>query len=116
MSLRDKKYAHLITENNIFAVDNKTGRDESFNGLKEQLFESFFQQQSWNKEMPMKWLRLQADILEKKEQGRKYMALMHLKEIGRSVGMDDTEIESFLKIHNAVGTFLHFDEELPELD
>ena len=60
--------------------------------------------------MPMKWLRLQADILEMKEQGKKYMTSRHLKEIGRSVGMNDTEIESFLKIHNAVGTFLHFDD------
>ena len=111
MSLREKKYAPFVTEDNIFAIDNKTGRDESFYDLKEQLFESFFQQQSWNKEMPMKWLRLQADILEMKEQGEKYMTMMNLKELGGNVGMDNTEIESFLKTHNAVGTFLHFNYE-----
>ena len=35
ISLKEMKYAHYITEDKIFAVDNKTGRDESFHGLKE---------------------------------------------------------------------------------
>ena len=113
-SLRKKKYAHLITEDKIFAVDNKTGKDESFHCLKEHLFDSFFQQESWNKTMPVKWLRLQAEILESKEEGKKYMSSSSLEELGRSVGMDAAEIKSFLKMHNAVGTFLHFNKEPKE--
>ena len=66
-SLKDKKYKYLVTEEDIFAIDNKTGREETFQRLKEKLFESFSQQQSWNKTMPLKWLLLQADILEKKD-------------------------------------------------
>ena len=30
--------------------------------------------------MPMKWLRLQVDVLAMKEQGKKYMTFMDLKE------------------------------------
>ena len=109
-SLRKKSYACLITEDKIFAVDNKTGKDESFHCLKEHLLNSFSQQESWNKTMPVKWLRLQADIFEKKEEGKNYMSSSSLEELGRSVGMVDAEIESFLDMHNEVGTFLHFDE------
>ena len=110
-SLKDKKYKYLLTEHGIFAIDNKTGREETFQRLKEQLFESFSPQQSWNKTMPIKWLLLQADILEKKEEGRKYMTLKQLEEMGGTIAMDGTDIKSFLKIHNAVGTFLRFDDE-----
>ena len=44
MSLIKKKYVHFITEDNIFAVDNKTGKEESFFSLNEQLVKNFFQQ------------------------------------------------------------------------
>ena len=118
-SLKRKEYkshAHLVTEDKIFAIDNKTGKQETFQTLKEQLFESFTQQQSWNKKpMPIKWLLHQANLLEKKEDGQKYITLMHLEEMGRSIGMDPTEVKSFLKMHNVVETFLHFNDE-PQQD
>ena len=113
-SLEEKRYGCLITKDKIFAVDNKTGKDEGFDELKKCLFNSFEQQQSWRKPMPMKWLQLQAEILEEKEKGTGYMHFTELKELGRSIGMNDTDIQSFLKIHHAVGTFLHFGEKPQE--
>ena len=112
-SLKEKTYRCLITKDKIFAVDNKTGKDESFDELKKCLFNSFDQQQSWGKPMPMKWLQLQAEILEEKEKGTGYMHFTKLSELGRSVG-NDTDIQSFLTIHHAVGTFLHFVEKPQE--
>ena len=110
-SLREKKYSHLVKKNDIFAIDNKTGTEETFQKLKKRCFESLSQQQTWNKTMPLKWLLLEADILEKKEEGQKYMTLKQMEESGKSVGMDSNDIKLFLKVHNAVGTFLCFDDE-----
>ena len=113
-SLKESNYAFLLTEEKIFAVDNKTGKEESFQSLREQLFKSFRHQQSWNQTMPVKWLRLQAEIFEKKEKATKFMHIEHLEEMGRSVGMDRTQIKSFLRMHNTVGTFIYFSGELQQ--
>ena len=82
-SLTETKYAYFLTEEKIFAVYNKAGKEESFQSLREQLFKSFRHQQSWNQTMPVKWLRLQAEILEKKEKATKFMHIDHLEEMGR---------------------------------
>ena len=101
------KHRCIFKEDNMFTVDNKTGREEMFEDLRQKLYDSFKEQESWGQDMPTKWLQLQSEVLEKE---RKYLNRYELLNMAESIGMSDKEVTAFLNIHNQVGTFLYFGE------
>ena len=106
--VESKPYSDLITEENIYAVDNRSSSDDLFINLKKQLLQNLTQQESWGKKIPTKWLKLEADILESKNREFKWIHLDHVKTMAASVGMENKEVDSFLQIHNNLGNFIHF--------
>ena len=105
-SFEGKPYRGMVEEIQIFEVDNRSGNNQDFMALKDKLFQSFKKQVSWGYKMPTRWLGLQAKILEK---SKNLMEFSTLKEEASKFGLEDVEVESFLKLHNSVGNILYFD-------
>ena len=110
-TLQGKPYAEFIRHDKIYIVDNKNGNADDFQGLRNQLLQNLTSQESWNKEMPTKWLKLEADMMELAERKKvKYLDMTTLQGMASNYGLNDTEIESFLQIHNSLGHFLYFND------
>ena len=106
--LNGKPYSELITQGDIYTVDNNSTDDSIFQNLKKQLLQKLIQQEGWGKKIPIKWLKLEADILERKENETKFISLSQVAEMGTVNGMISEEIESFLRTHNSLGNFIHY--------
>ena len=102
-------YANLITKDNIHLVDNKLGSDKAFQNLRNQLLEYFSRQGSWGKQIPLRWIKLKADMIEKTTKERKgYMPLKSVIAEAKRYRIDEKEIEAFLRIQNTIGDFVYF--------
>ena len=92
-------------------VDNRVEDESDFKRLREQLLEHFKQQKSWGMEMPLCWLKLKVDCLEKsKVKNRKHLNLFEVKELAEKYGMDNRGVLSFLETQNTLGDFIHFSD------
>ena len=72
--------------------------------------QKLFQQESWGKKIPTKWLKLEADIVEDKNRKFKWIHLNRVNKMAASVGIDTEEVQSFLQMHNNLGNFIHFSD------
>ena len=110
MAVQGKPYANLISEENIYTADNKQGNDDDFQKLRNHLLQSFAKQKSWGANIPTRWQKLEADLVEKvSNDKRQYIEMSKLKNMGQLYGMDDADIEAFLKLQTDLGNFLHFE-------
>ena len=67
------------------------------------------QQKSWGAERPVRWLKLEADILEKANEERtKVLRLSDVKVLAEAYAMSEDEIKSFLRFHHTMGDFLYY--------
>ena len=56
--------------------------------------------------MPVSWLKLKADIIEK-SQGTKHMHLSYVTDLAKQYRMSEKDVESFLNIQNIQGDFVY---------
>ena len=110
-SLKGKQYATYVTDENIFPIDNTKEEDVEFEKLRGHLYEMMTKQRSWGMERPLKWVKLEEDIMKRaKEEDKKFLDLSVVKEMASIYNMDDTDIEAFLKFHHIMGDFIYYPE------
>ena len=109
-TLQGNPYARLINKDNIYVVDNKSGIEIEFQTLRNKLFPKLRQQRIWGRQMPVRWMKLKADMIEKSQKEEKLMTLANVIGQGKQYGINDKEIESFLRIENILGHFIHYPE------
>ena len=114
-TLEDTPYAQFLTKDNIYVVDSKSGTDTEFQNLQNSLFPNLSQQSSWGKQVPVRWMKLKADIIEKTlKEDQRFPSLADVIDQARQYGINDKETESFLRIENTFGNLKYFPE--PELN
>ena len=108
-SMEKKSYSKYLSRENIFVVDNKHGEDHVFEELKGKLLKKFTEQKSWGMEKPVKWLRLEADIVEKaKEDSVGYLPRNVVAHIAEPYNMRNDDLEAFLQFHHQLGDFVYY--------
>ena len=122
-TVEGKPYADYISEENIIIVDN-------YEGLRNELFDRMLKQPSWGVKRPIKWLCLEAELLRRTTdegqdkyeselfdyfgtehtsshyQRKPLVLISEVKELASACDMDDSEVESFLQFHHALGDFI----------
>ena len=116
-SIDGKDYANYVTDKNIFVVDNRVEDDSDFERLRDQLLEFFRKQDSWGMEIPLHWLKLKVDCLEKaKAKKLKHLYLFEVKQLAKKYGMSNRDVQSFLQRQNTLGDFIYYsDAELNDI-
>ena len=110
-SIASKPYCHYITKDNIFVIDNRNDSEEDFAKLRKEVLKMITKQRSWEIERPLRWLKLEADILDKaNEQTAKVLQLAEVKSLAETYGINDVELQSFLEFHHSLGDFLYYSE------
>ena len=109
ISMKDKPYSRYITQENIFTIDNKHDGKSDFVQLQNKLFKMIKTQMSWGIKRPVRWLKLEADILEKaKEASVNYLYISEVEQLAKLYGMDGLDLSSFLNFHHSLGDFLYY--------
>ena len=107
--MEDTPYANFLTKENIYVVDSKSGTDTEFQNLQNNLFPNLSQQSIWGKQVPVRWMKLKADIIEKTlKEDKRFLSLADVIGQAKQYGINDKEAESFLKIENTFGNFKCF--------
>ena len=102
-------YANFITESNIHIVDNKFGCDKDFQNLRNQLLQYFSQQGSWGKQMPLRWMKLKAHMIDKTgKEGKGYMPLTSVNAKAKGYSINEKDVQAFLRIQNTIGDFVYY--------
>ena len=110
-----KPYADYISKENIIS--------DSFKDVRVQLFDRIKKLPSWGVKRPIRWVGLEAEILRTTCEAKSYLnvafvghdgygnkpcvLISELKNLISEHGMDDHEIESFLKFHHVLGDFIY---------
>ena len=109
--IADKPYSTYITKENIFVIDNKTGSGPDFGHIRSQVFQMVSLQSHWGKKKPVRWLKLETDMLQiAKEAEAKYIELTTVNKLASAYGMAAGEVRSFLEFHNAFGNFAYYSD------
>ena len=107
-----KPYASYITLSNIYFVDNRQGTEGDFTEIRSKIFAQMTNQNSWGIERPTRWLKLEADILEKaKEIDKPYLSISDVKDLASTFSMNQRELESFLSFHHNLGDLIYYPEK-----
>ena len=110
-SIVNKPYCHYITEDNIFVIDNRNDSEKDFAKLQTEVLKLITKQRSWKIERPLRWLKLEADVLDKaNEQSVKVLQLTEVETLAKTYGINDVELQSFLDFHHSLGDFLYYSE------
>ena len=108
-NLQGYPYAKLISNDNIYVVDNNSGKDSEFEHMKSKLLQYLSQQRSWGSQMPVRWMKLKADMIEKsRKEQRRFLNLAMVTGQANEYGMNEKEIELFLSNENLLGHFIHY--------
>ena len=112
-----KPYATYITEENIISCDRC---QQSFEDIRTKLFHRITTQSSWGVKKPIRWLYLEADLLNTTykqksfsqrfafESGERTLCLLvsEVKGIASAYNMYDCDVESFLEFHHVLGDLI----------
>ena len=72
---------------------------------------SMTRQEGWGIERPVKWLKLEADILQKaKKEAAPYIKVSAYESMASSYGMGTYEVDSFLQFHHTLGDLVHYND------
>ena len=113
-AVKDKPYEKYLTKEKIYVVDNTEKTDENFRRLRDDLLPHLEKQKSWGKEIPLPWLSLKADIINKaKKRNKKHLSLNRVWKLAEKYKMNTKEVESFLQMQTFLGDFVYF--PYPEL-
>ena len=108
-NLQGYSYAKLISNENIHVVDNKSVNDTDFKHLQSKLLQYFSQQSSWGSQIPARWMKLKADIIEKsRKEQRRFLNLATVTGQAKEYGMNEKDTELFLSNKNIFGHFMHY--------
>ncbi len=112
-NVRGKAYAHLLSESNIFCVDNKHGDPEEFKKLKGAIIDLASKKIGWGASVPVRWLQLET-LLYKEAQSfnGNVVPVERAEEIAAPFVVHAEEFNDFMTFYHAMGHILHF----PELD
>ena len=112
-----KQYASYITVSNIYVVDNRQGTERDFAQIRSKIFAQMTNQKSWGIERPTRWLKLEADILQKaKEIDKPYLSISDVQDLTASFAMNGKELKSFLKFHHNLGDLIYYtDKKLSDI-
>ena len=90
-------------------MSNVEDTDSDFQKLRDKLLQHLIEQKIWGFEMPVRWLKLKADIIERSNtKNKKYLPIEEVWELGDTLLMDPEEIESFLQKQTTLGDFIYF--------
>ena len=107
-SLKRKPYKYLFEEIQFFEVDNRCTNENNFEKLREKIFQMFEKQKkTWGYKMPTRWMKLEADIIDR---AKKIMKRSTLTTMASEIGLGDEDLRSFLDLHNRLGNFLYFSQ------
>ena len=118
-----KPYATYITKENIISCD---WRQQNFEDITTKLFHRITTQSSWGVKKPIRWLYLEADLLNRAYKERTYkeksfsqrrelfesgertlcLLVSEVKDIASAYNMDDCDVESFLEFHHILGDLI----------
>ena len=112
-----KPYASYITPSNIYIVDNPEGTEGDFMQIRNKILAQMTNQKSWGIERPTRWLKLEANILEKaKEFDKPYLHISDVKDLASAFAMSRKELESFLSFHHIFGDLIYYpDKKLSDI-
>ena len=110
--INGKPYASYINISNIYAVDNRQGTEVDFTHVRNKIFAQMTKQKSWGIERPIRWLQLEADILEKaKDIGKPYLYTQIVKDLASALALSKSELKSFLRFHHILGDFICYPDK-----
>ena len=106
-----KPYSSYLSRNNVYVADNKSNIHGELNSLRHKIFKKFTAEKSWGQEIPARWLKFEADLLQKtKKTLSPYIHISATKESALACGMDNQEMKSFLELHHFLGTVIHYSD------
>ena len=110
--IRGKPYEPYIRIRNIFVVDNKKGTEDDFAKIRNRIFAQITGQTTWGIERPTRWLKLEADILEKAQQIKKpYLHISTVNDLASAFAMDEKELDSCLRFHHILGDLIYYPDK-----
>ena len=102
-------YSKLITRENTYVVSNTRGKKGDFEKLKQKLLSHLIKQDSFTKEVPVRWLPLQAAMLSKATNDKKqHLRYFDVKELATKNNIAEEELEDFLETYHSLGAFLYY--------
>ena len=102
-------YANITNNDNIYIVDNKSRSDIELEHLKNKRLQYLSQQSSWGSQMPVKWIKLKADMIEKvRKEQRRFLNLTTVARQAKQYGMNEKEIKLFLSNQNTHGHLIYY--------
>ena len=110
-TLHGNPYAKFITKDNIYVVDSKSGSHTEFTNLQNNLFQNLTQQSTWGKEVPVRWMKLKADMIDESlKEGQRFLSLANVIGQAKQYGLNEKETESFLHMETTLGNFIYYPE------
>ena len=106
-----KAYQGYISQHNIFVADNKTKIGGELTSLRHKIFTKFSTTKSWGQEISVRWLKCEADLLDKSKGNlAPYLTISAARESALAYGMDNEDVDSFLEFHHSLGSLIHYDD------
>ena len=110
-SFNERSYSSYISRENIFVVDNRHGEEWEFQKVRSQVLNMITKQKSWGTEKPVKWLRHEADIVEKAEaEDVGHFRRKVIENLAKTYNLKEEEFKSFLQFHHGLGNFVYFND------
>ncbi|XP_076085429.1 uncharacterized protein LOC143056232 [Mytilus galloprovincialis] len=108
------KHHHLHDK---FYLSNTEDHDNAFQGLRTAIFDTARKMNNWGQALPMKWILLEYLIEINKDQGRNFVKLTDMIEMGKHPEINIIEKEDllvFLRFQHNIGNIIFF-ENIPDL-
>ncbi|CAG2237635.1 unnamed protein product [Mytilus edulis] len=108
------KHHHLHDK---FYLSNTEDHDNAFQGLRTAIFDTARKMNNWGQALPMKWILLEYLIEINKDQGRNFVKLTDMIEMGKHPDINIIEKEDllvFLRFQHNIGNIIFF-ENIPDL-
>ena len=111
--IRGKSYESYVRNENIFVVDNRKATEGDFTQIRNSIFAQIATQKTWGIERPTRWLKLEADMLQKaKENETPYLHISIVRDLASAFAMNERELESFLSFHHILGDMIYYPDKI----
>ena len=107
-----KAYSKYFAMDDIYVVDNTDDSDDDFDVIRKRIFQMIAKQEGWGRERPLRWLKLEADVRrEARRRSIRYIEFDSVLAFGLKYGMEEPEVEAFLRLHSEWGDFVYYPDE-----
>ena len=105
-----KPYASYITRENIFIVDNKTEDEDHLAEIRSQIFKMITKQKkNWGTLQPVRWLKLEADILKKAAENESlYLNISIIEGLASEYAITKGDVKPFLNFQHILGDLIYY--------